>query len=215
MVPIPPDRPDTPGSPRRTVRAGTVIDLSVTGLLHAAGHNPLVQAGAIILGTFILEDAATVLAAMQVQEGDVSWHVALAALYVGIVLGDIGLYGMGRLAARFPRLRRLVPEQRQAHGRRWLDAHVFRVVFISRFVPGARLPTYTACGFLGASFRRFALAAVLATSIWTSALFVLSMRVGHVLMEHFGAWRWAGAVGFAVVIVGMGRVAAKLQDPGR
>ena len=191
-----------------------MFGLSVTGLLQMAGHNPFVQAAAIIVGTFILEDAATVLAAMQVQAGDVSWQVALGALYVGIVLGDIGLYGLGRLGALFPRLRRLVPEHRQAHGKRWLDGHVFRVVFISRFIPGARLPTYTACGFLGVSFRLFALAAILATSIWTSALFGLSLRVGHVLMQHFGAWRWAGAVGFAVVIVAMGRVAAKLQGDG-
>ena len=188
-----------------------MFNLSVSGLLHMAGHNPVVQAAAIIIGTFILEDAATVLAAMQVQEGGISWHVALGALYVGIVLGDLGLYGLGRLGAEFPRLRRLVPEHRQAHGRRWLNRHVFRVVFISRFVPGARLPTYTACGFLAASFRLFALAAVCATAIWTSALFVVSLRVGHVLMAHFGAWRWAGAVGFAVVVVGMGRVAAKLS----
>ena len=88
------------------------------------------------------------------------------------------------------------------------------MVFISRFVPGARLPSYTACGFLGASFRLFALAAILATSIWTSALFGVSLRVGHVLMQHFGAWRWVGAAGFAVVIVAMGRLAARLQSDG-
>ncbi len=184
---------------------------SVSDLLHWAGHDPLVQALAIILGTFILEDAATVLAAAQVAEGTVSWPLALLSLYVGIVLGDLGLYGLGRLAALFPRLRRLVPERRQAHGKRWLDAHVFRVVFVSRFLPGARLPTYTACGFLGASFRLFALAAVAATSIWTTALFLVSLRIGHVLMEHLGAWRWVGVAGFAVTVVGVGRIAARMN----
>lgn len=189
-----------------------MISLSVSGLLKAAGAHPLSQAAAIIFGTFILEDAATVLAAMQVQAGHIRTDVALSALYVGIVFGDLGLYGMGRLAAQWPRINRLVSAERHARGRSWLSERVFRVVFVSRFIPGARLPTYTACGFLKASFRRFALAAVVATSIWTSLLFVVSFRVGRLLMEHFGAWRWAGAIGFAVVIVVIGRVVAHFQD---
>ena len=185
---------------------------SIGGLLDLAGRSPFVQAALVILGTFILEDAATVLAAMRVQDSSLSWGVALGALYVGIVVGDMGLYGLGRLGAAFPRLRRLVPERRQAHGREWLNRHTFRVVFISRFIPGARLPTYTACGFLGASFRQFALAAVMATLVWTSMLFALSLRVGQVLVDYLGAWRWIGAIGFAAVIVAMGRIVARMQE---
>ena len=185
---------------------------SLAGLLDLAGRSPLVQAGLVIVGTFILEDAATVLAAMRVQDSSLSWMVALGALYVGIIVGDMGLYGLGRLAASFPRLRRLIPERRQAHGREWLNRHTFRVVFVSRFIPGARLPTYTACGFLHASFRRFALAAVIATLIWTSLLFGLSLRVGQVLVDYLGAWRWIGAIGFALVIVAMGRIVARMQE---
>lgn len=189
-----------------------MISLSVSGLFKAAGAHPLLQASAIIVGTFILEDAATVLAATQVAAGNVHPAVALSALYSGIVLGDLGLYGTGRLAASWPRIERLVSAERHAGGRRWLSQRVFRVVFISRFIPGARLPTYTACGFLRADFWRFALAAVIATSIWTSLLFLVSLRVGRLLMEHFGAWRWAGAVGFAIAIVAIGRIAAHFQD---
>jgi membrane protein DedA with SNARE-associated domain len=193
-----------------------MFDISVAGLLHAAGQHPAIQAGAIVLGTFILEDAATVLAAIQVQADTISLGLALASLYVGIVLGDLGLYGLGRLAALFPWAHRWVPRQRQYSGRRWIETHVFKVVFISRFMPGARLPTYTACGFLGVNPGRFALAAILATLVWTSLLFGVSLHVGKLLMEHLGVWRWAGALGFAVVIVVIGRVAARLQaDPGQ
>lgn len=189
-----------------------MLNLSVAGILHAAGRHPVLQGLAIVLGTFILEDAATVLAAMQVQTATISLAVALISLYLGIILGDAGLYGLGRLAALFPWARRLIPEQRQLHGRRWVETHLVKVVFISRFIPGARLPTYTTCGFLGANFLRFVATAVVATLIWTSALFGVSLRVGKVLMEHLGAWRWAGAIGFAAMIVIMGRVAASLQN---
>lgn len=191
-----------------------MLSLSISGLFKSVGAHPLLQALAIILGTFVLEDAATVLAAMQVQDGKIAWMVALCALYVGIILGDLGLYGLGRLAACWAWARNLIPQERRSHGRDWIERRVFRVVFVSRFVPGARLPTYTTCGYLHASFSRFAAAAILATSIWTTLLFVLSRHVGQFLISHFGAWRWIGAIVFAVVIVLMGRLVARLQgDP--
>ncbi len=195
------------------------MNLSVAAMLQASAHHPLLAGGAIIVGTFILEDAATVLAAMQVQTGGIAWEVAIISLYIGIVLGDMGLYGLGALASgssgaqRFAA--RIVPSPRQAHGKRWLSERVFRVVFISRFIPGARLPTYTACGWLRVSFRRFVLAAVVATSIWTTLLFMLSLRVGRLLTEYLGAWRWVGAVGFAVVVVIAGRLVARSHEPNR
>lgn len=76
-----------------------MFGVSVASLLQYAAHHPGLQAGAIIVATFILEDAATILAAMQSAAGDLSIPVALGSLYVGIVLGDAGLYGLGRLAA--------------------------------------------------------------------------------------------------------------------
>ena len=189
-----------------------MIAISVSGLMKAAGAHPLYQGFAIVLGTFILEDAATVLAAVQFETGNLRLPVALGALYAGIILGDLGLYGLGRLAAIWPRINRLVSAQRYARGQKWLTSRTFKVVFISRFLPGARLPTYTACGFLRADFVRFTLAAVIATSIWTSLLFFVSTRVGRLLIEHFGAWRWIGVIGFIVVIVVIGRIFAHFQD---
>ena len=82
------------------------MSLSVSALLRLAGTSPAFQAVSIVGGTFILEDAATVLAAMGVQDGRIWWPVALGSLYLGIVLGDAGLYGLGRLAAMWPPARR-------------------------------------------------------------------------------------------------------------
>ena len=188
-----------------------MFPLSVSGLFKAAGVHPLLQGLAIITGTFILEDAATVLAAMQAQDGKIAAGLALGSLYVGIVAGDLGLYGLGRLATLSNRIKRLLPAERRSRSKQWIEHRVFRVVFISRFIPGARLPTYTSCGYLHASFSRFALAAVIATSIWTTLLFLVARHVGQFLIDHLGAWRWFGAVMFAVVIVLMGRLIARLQ----
>jgi membrane protein DedA with SNARE-associated domain len=181
---------------------------SIASLLAWAGHHPLLQATAIVIGTFILEDVATVLAAMQVGEGSLSAALALASLYLGIAFGDLGLYGLGRLAAIVPPIARFLPPHRKKVVRAWLDGQVFRVVLVSRFLPGLRLPTYTTCGFVGADLRQFALAVVVATICWTSLLFGVSLRIGEVLMDHFGAWRWAGAAGFVLFVIVAGRLTA-------
>ena len=188
----------------------------VADLLHAGAHHPVLESLVIVAGTFILEDAATVLAAAQVQEGGVSVPVALVSLYVGIILGDFGLYGLGRLAALvpavFPAARRLGTPEALRQGGAFLRRHVVRVVFVSRFLPGARLPAYTACGFLGADFGRFAATAIVATLIWTTLRFGLSVGVGGVLAETLGGWRWAGFLAFAAAVVLAGRAAASLQE---
>lgn len=181
---------------------------SIASLLVLAGSRPLLQAGAIVCGTFVLEDAATVIAAMQASDHRLSVTIALLSLFVGIVLGDLGLYGLGRLSSRLRWLCRLLPPQRQEVVRSWLSGRVFKVVFGSRFLPGLRLPTYTTCGFVGADLKQFTLAAVVATTCWTTLLFGASLVVGHFLMAHFGVWRWAGAAGFVVFVIVAGRLAS-------
>ncbi len=187
-----------------------MFGVSVASLLQYAAHHPGLQAGAIIVATFILEDAATILAAMQSAAGDLSIPVALGSLYVGIVLGDAGLYGLGRLAALIPWVRRALPPQRTATVPAWIRGRVFSIVLISRFLPGVRLPVYTTCGYLGASFRKFILASMTATAIWTSGLFVISMKIGDELMAHFGIWRWAGAGAMILFLALAGRFATWL-----
>jgi len=145
---------------------------------------------------------------MQVEDGALPVWLALVSLYAGIVLGDLGLYALGRLSAHIPWIARQLPPHRQDTIRAWIDGRIFKVVLGSRFLPGLRLPTYTTCGFVGADLRQFTLAAIIATGAWTTLLFTISLRVGNFLMDHLGAWRWAGAAGFVVFIIVAGRAAA-------
>lgn len=199
----------------QTLASASGLAARVAAEVAGATGGQIAQAGAILLGTFVLEDAATVAAAMRAREGGIPIPLALAALYVGIVLGDLGLYGLGRLSARIGWVARRLPPRRTEGLRDWVGARVFRVVFVSRFIPGMRLPTYTACGYLRADLKRFALAAVVATSIWTTLLFGLSLRIGQMLIDHLGAWRWAGAAGFVVALLLTMRLAVRLQEAPR
>ncbi len=170
------------------------------------------QMAAIIAGTFILEDAATLVAAMQVASGALALPAALGALYIGIVLGDVGLYGLGRASASQNWAERLVPRRRQDIGHDWARTRVVPLVLISRFIPGLRLPTYTTLGFLRAGIWRFTMAAVLATMLWTTGLFFVCLKLGVLMLRYLGIWRWAGLVVFLIVITVVGRLATSLYN---
>jgi membrane protein DedA with SNARE-associated domain len=179
---------------------------SIGTVLAAALCHPDLQAATVILATFVLEDAATVITAMQAQAGVLSVPVALGALYTGIVLGDLGLYGLGALAARLPVVRRLLPPQRRDIMAGWVAGRIFRIVLISRFLPGVRLPVYTTCGYIGADFLQFALATALGTAVWTTGLFAVSWRIGALLAMHLAVWRWVGAIGTIAVLMLAGQL---------
>jgi membrane protein DedA with SNARE-associated domain len=161
----------------------------------------------ILVGTFILEDGATILTAIAASDGQVPVTSALGTLWIGIVVGDAGLYGLGRLAALSPLFKRWRPSVDHAPGEKrwWHGSRLFRMVFISRFIPGTRLPFYTATGFFSAGFWVFVSATAVATLIWTTALFGLSLRVGHLLLEWMGPWRWLGVAGMVLTTFLIGR----------
>jgi membrane protein DedA with SNARE-associated domain len=189
-----------------------MITSDFTGLFHSASGDQPLQAGIIVIGTFVLEDAATLLAAMQVAAGALSLPLALCSLYAGIILGDLGLYGLGRLSASNGWARRLVGRRRRKLGQQWVSGRMFPVVIISRFVPGLRLPTYTSLGFLRAPLRKFAAAVVIATLLWTTGLFFISFKLGILMKHYLGVWRWAGLAVLLVVIVIVGRFATRLYN---
>ncbi|MBV9862572.1 MAG: DedA family protein [Alphaproteobacteria bacterium] len=170
-----------------------------------ASSSPWWQAAAIILGTFILEDATTVLAAFEVGAGGLSPVVALCALYIGVSVGDFGLYWAGRLASVHPWIGRMVRVERVADARRWLKRNAFISVLSTRFLPGARLPTYTAFGVLRIPFARFAAPVIAGTLVWTSLLFGISLEFGSAVLSHLGRWRWLVGAVLVIGLLALGR----------
>lgn len=169
----------------------TVLD-PLAWPLHALQPSgaPWLIALAIIAGTFIHEDIATVLTGMLVADGVTSIGVALPALYCGIVLGDIGLYGLGRLIALNRISRRVADGQRFMALKVWLDERLVAGVFMVRFLPGLRMPAYTTYGFFAMPLRRFVISVIFAASIWTTGLFYLSYKFAALTADWLGMLRW-------------------------
>lgn len=163
---------------------------------------------AIIVGTFILEDATTMLVGILAADGQIEWVLALVSLYAGIILGDFWLYGMGYLAANHRWARWFINHERYEPIREWLEERFEGAVFTSRFVPGMRLPTYTAAGFLRLPFRRFVPPVIIGTLIWTSLFFGAAYLFGNVAEGWLGVWKWPVGIGiiFAWLIFNQWRI---------
>ncbi|HAJ48441.1 MAG TPA: hypothetical protein DCL54_17840, partial [Alphaproteobacteria bacterium] len=150
--------------------------------------------------TFVLEDAATVAAALLSAAGYISWELALLALYVGIFAGDLALYALGAMARRSKMIADFVGMQRIEKGERWLGHRLTVSLIAARFLPGARLPAYTASGFLRVPFMHFALVAAIAAAVWTPLLFSAVYMFGTAIIERLGVWKYV-AGGALIILV--------------
>jgi membrane protein DedA with SNARE-associated domain len=169
--------------------------------LLALGSNPWAIAAAIVLATFVLEDVATIAAAVLAADGLIGPWAALAALITGIFVGDLVLYGAGAYARTNGWAKRMIGEKRMDKGRAWLKRRYVPALIGARFMPGLRLPTYTSSGFLALPFAPFAAVAAGAGLIWTSAIFSLVYFFGAIMIEHLGMWRWSLAAVLLVCVI--------------
>jgi len=126
------------------------------------------------LATLISEDLACIGAGMLVALGRLGFLSATIACFVGIVAGDLALFAIGR-AAGGPVVRRL-PKAASCSARAvaratgWIERRGPSAIVLSRFIPGARLPTYLAAGMLGMGVWVYVRAMVIAAALWTPLL---------------------------------------------
>jgi membrane protein DedA with SNARE-associated domain len=164
-----------PGAPGRLTPRQQVL----LGLLLAAA-------------TLISEDLTCVAAGLLVSHGKLSFLAATLACLVGIFVGDLLLVLAGRLLGR--RLlerapfRWILTPQTLDRSERWFAAQGAKVVLVSRFIPGSRLPLFLAAGILRAPFARVATALLLAGVVWTPLLVGLSAWTGGAVLARFRSY---------------------------
>jgi membrane protein DedA with SNARE-associated domain len=180
---------------RQLIDVGTIIT--------ALTANPWLAAAAIILATFISEDAATITAGSLAVGGLIPVPVALASLYFGIVAGDAGLYGLGRIAQANGWAQRWIKVRTLVQGRRWLRRRLITALVGARFTPGMRFPTFVASGFLKISFWRFFGVVVCCAAVWTTLIFALIWKFGPIVARALGERAWFVAVPVLVMVLVM------------
>lgn len=152
---------------------------------------PLWKAVGFFFATFVLEDVATVGAGLLLAAGQISWPAAFTACFLGIWLGDAGLYALARFAGRgwFERSSLRKFSAKVARSEQWFAERGKLILIFSRFVPGARLPTYLAAGFLRVPATRFLLITGIAAFVWTFAILILAEAFGAQLAKWLSHYK--------------------------
>lgn len=177
---------------------------------------PALQAAFAGFCTFILEDPTTVTCGILVAEGRMAFLTALIGLTAGIALGDLGLYAIGRAVGPNTVTWGWVTQDRLDRVRHWFDRNVILAVFLSRFIPGTRLPTYVGAGIFQASAWRFLAAAVAASLLWTFLLLTAAVKLGEAVLPRLGAFKWPVAIAFiAALIIVQRRTSKRLLAESR
>ncbi len=132
-------------------------------LVHYADSGWLLFA-AIILGSFISEDGSCLAVGLLASMGIIDFGIGLLACFLGIFLGDLGVYGLGRLSRLG--LRRLWFADLPAIPKRTNRLNG-TAILASRFLPGTRVPLYFAMGGLGYGVLPFLFWTIVACLLWT------------------------------------------------
>lgn len=148
--------------------------------------SPAVIALVLALTTLLLEDLAIAAGVALATQGLIGWELSILAVGGGIALGDLGLYALGVGATRVPWLRRRCVGERSLWAREQLVRRLPSAVLLARVIPGLRLATYTACGFVRVPLTPFIAWVLLAVSLWTLGLYAMSAAIGRQLAEHLG-----------------------------
>ena len=147
---------------------------------------PWVIAVALALTTLLLEDLAIAAGVALAANGVISLGLSLTAVGTGIAAGDLGLYAAGIAATRMPWLRRRYIGDRSVWAQQQLVRRLPSAVLLARVIPGLRLVTYTACGFVSVPLGPFAAWVGIAVAMWTLGLYGIGFAIGSALTLHLG-----------------------------
>ena len=172
------------------VGAFTLISEFQTWLVSGSASFALLSVGIVLL-SYLLEDLAIATAAILSAQGSLPPSLALLAIFIGIVTGDLGLYILGSYTRKIRWLRyRALTNVSYKRVKRNLQQRAFLNLFIIRFIPGLRTIGFTLSGFLPVPLPLFLSAVLLASSIWTLLVFTLIYLLGSNVLMLLSEFKW-------------------------
>ena len=138
---------------------------------------------ALFFLTYLSEDAAVMAGGLAVASGSLIPWEGFLACFGGIWSGDFLLYLIARHGGRPVASRFLKSgsrwEERIARSEQWFRKSGIVAIAVSRFVPGLRLPTFLAAGFLRMNTALFLLLTGTMAAAWVLAVFLIVHLLGH------------------------------------
>jgi membrane protein DedA with SNARE-associated domain len=180
------------------------MDPWLTTTLTGLASSPILLFAAIILLTFVQEDAVALSAGLLAGRMVIGPALAVTAVIVGTAVGDLALYAAGRWLSDTRAVMRLRAVTGSLEGR--LRRHGLIALAIARFVPGTRLPVFLGSGVIRMPFLSSTLVIVATTLAWTPILFFLGFGAG----EHVLAMLTPSTIAFAAAMIAAAWFAPKL-----
>ncbi|ASG04573.1 DedA family protein [Vibrio anguillarum] len=167
------------------------LAIDIQTFLTAGSHSLTLLFIGVILLSYLLEDVAIVTAATLALQNLMPPGLALLAIFVGIVSGDLGLYYLGQVAQRVRPLRyQALTNKHFRTVRRKLHHHTFLNLFIIRFVPGLRTVGFTLSGFFSIPLALFLCSVLTATALWTLIVFSTLYYLGSQVWQQSSPYQW-------------------------
>jgi len=147
----------------------------------------------ILVCTCLAEDPTCLATGLMVSVGILDAWSAGIACTVGIFMGDIFLYSVGRILGRKAitraPLKWFIQEHKVNQWAGWFSTPKGMLIVVSsRFVPASRVPTFITAGIMRLNFLKLGMLLLLAALIWTPPLMYVGYRFGAQGMEilaHF------------------------------
>jgi membrane protein DedA with SNARE-associated domain len=141
----------------------------------------------IILTTFVVEDWAIAGSLALVAQNKITLPLAYLACFIGISVGDILLYGLGRLANISPRVSQfsLIHRVRNYVNQPENRRQVGYAIVLARGIPGTRFAAYVSAGLVSYSLMRFLIITPISVGLWVLMAFVGGRALQQILADHW------------------------------
>lgn len=147
----------------------------------------------IILIATLSEDLGAISAGLLVASGLLPFWFAIFVTILGIFVVDISIYLLGRYVGREvierAPFRWFIKEKDIKSAENTFNMRGVEIIFISRFLPGARLPVYIVAGILKVKISFFLTYFFLAIIIWAPLLIGLSALVGEPILDYLNTYQ--------------------------
>ena len=147
----------------------------------------------IAASTLVSEDLTCITTGLMIARGTIGFGVGAFACFLGIFVGDLLVFqagrSLGRVFLRRAPLRWFISPEAIAWSSQWIERQGPALVFLTRILPGTRLPTYFAAGMLRTSFARFTLYFFLACALWTPFLVAVAAGFGELTQRLLSVMR--------------------------
>jgi membrane protein DedA with SNARE-associated domain len=140
-------------------------------------------------GLPVPEEVPIIAAGVAAYYGQMNPWLALAACFVGALLGDCVMYSIGyhfghNVLRDHPWFARFLRPEREAHLEEMINQHGWKVFLAARFLVGLRSPVYLTAGILRVPFRRFVLVDLFCAALVICTFFGLS----YLFAERITGW---------------------------